>query len=246
MTLSEEYSKLQQQLAVLDKIESTDIDQYLSSIHEVVVTLTDEVELAEDSADLYQKTMGDIDKYVRVILSSKEVQKTKIVDLEEVIETLKNTVADMNENMEELRKGNDVLKEDLKSKVQETTDKTMLDKEELDDLENEILTLRQNLEQSENNYTTSLDKLKQSEEAVEDKNRQVKKLKSEIMEMAQEKNNFNLAKDKLKTAYNTLMQKYVNLKKSTKLEIERITKQTNSKYSPTFHCLTPFKKMQGT
>lgn len=167
--------------------------------------------------------MGDIDKFVTVIQASKETQKQKINDLEDVIETLKATVADMNENLEELKQQNEVLKVDLKDKVQETNDKTLMDKEELHSLESEILNLRTALEKSENNYTSLQDKLKLSEEAVEDKSNQISKLKGEIKEMAQEETQFNLAQDKLKVAYNTLMKKYISLKKSSREEIERLT-----------------------
>lgn len=167
--------------------------------------------------------MGDIDKFVRVILSTKETQANKITDLEEVIETLKNTVGDMNETIEQMNKQNDVLREDLESKVQESNDKTVMDNEELEVMEQEIVGLRVDLETSEKNYTSALDKLKQSEEAFEDKIGQVKKLKGEIIEMAEQKTQFDIAKDKLKTGYNILMNKYINLKKTSKMEIDRLT-----------------------
>ena len=88
----EEYAKVKKHQEILQKIENSEMDQFLSSIHEVVVKLSEEVELDEPTAELYQKTMGDLDKFIRVILASKSVHEQKISDLEEVIETLKSTV----------------------------------------------------------------------------------------------------------------------------------------------------------
>jgi hypothetical protein len=114
------------------------------------------------------------------------------------------------------------LRKEINSKEQENTSKTIIDNQEFEQISRDMYDIQNSLEKSEKNYTTALDKLKQCEEELEDKNRTVKKLKGEIIELSSEKSGFESSKDKLKNAYNMLMNKYVNLKKSSKEEIERL------------------------
>ena len=172
--------------------------------------------------------MGDIDKYARVILAASTSHEQKISDLEEVIETLKNTISDMNEQIQSIKQVNVALEETLKNKAQETSDKTIIENQELEGMQNELFSLHLQIEKLQKIESSLLDKLKQRDEAVEDKSQTIVKLKSEIMEMAETSNSDQKVKDKLKLAYNTIYQKYLNLKKSYQEEIQRLSGNYNS------------------
>ena len=165
----EEYLKMKKHQEILEKIENSEMDLFLSNIHEVVVKLSEEVELDEATADLYQKTMGDLDKFIRVILSSKSVNEQKISDLEEVIDTLKSTVASMNQTLEDSKKECDKLREQTSLKLAEDSNKTTMDNEEVGKMQDQIAQLTSQNSRLEKLHSTSLDRLKQAEEELNDK-----------------------------------------------------------------------------
>lgn len=175
--------------------------------------------------------MGDLEKFIRVILATKQVNQQKIVDLQEVIDTLKLSLASMNSNIKELKQQNSNLQEQLSQmKIQDNT-KTTLDKVELESMQEQIGKIQERNSQLEKIASTSSDRLRQADEEIENKAQLVAKYKHQLVEISQKIGLLEAGNEKLKSAYNQLMQKYSNLKSNMKREMERMLKDAQSQKS---------------
>ena len=197
----------------------------LGNLHQIVVYVSSEVEIPDDKAEAYQNAMGNIEKYIKVIQGKKQEAENQCNELKTKIETLEMAMEELNENLDQMREQNEVIKNELKERAEEKNGQEIIEKEKFQSMLQEAEDLRTQVQGLQKEIVIKDDQLKQANEAISDKDDGMKKLRDELVEIANLKNEAEEDKNKLKTAYNDLKKRYINLQKSSKEEMKRLMDQ---------------------